>query len=226
MKLLEIAGTQTVEEFLNSHCKDFLSTVGEDAGTLLGGDEAKSLHLSLYRGINRGEKNSTSEEITLMIDGEERKCYIKNVRSDRKPLDTHPDISGIVDDVLKDKFGWKPRSQGIFCFGFAKRNFARDYGKMCKIYPMGEVKAVYSPQIFDLTPKLYRFIAAIGNVLGGNNLGAKGMTHTPEQLQVLKDSLPKFIEENNYSDDLRAAMEDGKSEIMVKCNRYLAVPID
>lgn len=213
MKLHEIAEMQTLENFLGTYCKSFLRELGEDAATLA--DSEQSLKLSMYRGVDR--KNS--DVVELMVDGDPHHGYIKTVRKDRLPRDTDPQVSRIVDDLLEEQFGWKPRSKGVFCFGWAKRGHANDYGVPCKIYPMGNVEVVYSPSVFDLTPMIYRAIRDKDITMG------YGEEFSPEKLEKIKEVVTEFIKAQKYSDDLKDAIYSGKSEIMVNCERYLAVPL-
>lgn len=79
--------------------------------------------------------------------------FIKDVRKDRKPKDTHEGVSRIIDDMFYDKFGFRPRSQGLFCFGMSSKNpfldDIIDFGQSYVIFPIGNFKFIWSPQIDD-----------------------------------------------------------------------------
>lgn len=79
--------------------------------------------------------------------------FIKEVRKDRKPKDTNEGVSRIVDDMFYDKFGFRPRSQGLFCFGMPSRDPMFDdmveFGIPYIIFPIGNPKFIWSPKVND-----------------------------------------------------------------------------
>ena len=74
-------------------------------------------------------------------------------RKDRQPKDMDWEQSEALDDEFKRKFGWKPRSEGVFCSGDIQQ--AKGYGDgVFTVWPMGKYKLLWSWSIFDLYTKL------------------------------------------------------------------------
>lgn len=73
---------------------------------------------------------------------------IKDVRTDRRPVDTSIEIHNYWNGVFYKKFGWKPRSEGLFVWskrgGYVFSEFSRI------IFPVGRYKALWSPYVSDL----------------------------------------------------------------------------
>jgi hypothetical protein len=69
-------------------------------------------------------------------------------RTDRRPKDTPEDIQEMLDKKFKKKFGWKPRSEGVFAN--PDPSYASHYGKSVVIFPQNGFKYVWSPNIQDL----------------------------------------------------------------------------
>jgi len=74
--------------------------------------------------------------------------YIHTVRKDRRPLSTPREIHDLVDFHMKKKFGWKPRSEGVFATSDSQT--ASTYGKSCYFFPIGNYKYIWSPSVRDL----------------------------------------------------------------------------
>ena len=74
--------------------------------------------------------------------------FIGKVRKNRKPTDTPLEIHNLFDSMFKKRYGWKPRSNAIFCTGSIDQ--ANDYGQPYLIFPMGKIKYIYNPNIKDL----------------------------------------------------------------------------
>jgi hypothetical protein len=66
----------------------------------------------------------------------------------RAPKDTPQDVSKLLDDAFERKFGWRPRSQGVF--GVSNFDTARLYGQVYILFPVDGFKYVYSATIKDL----------------------------------------------------------------------------
>lgn len=73
-------------------------------------------------------------------------------RMDRKPLDSYKKFSALVDDKLNEKFGFRGRTQAVFCT--SKSHIASTYGDKYIVVPYDNVlenkKFVWSPVISDL----------------------------------------------------------------------------
>ena len=77
--------------------------------------------------------------------------YISTVATNRKPVDTPREVSKGVDDLLKSRFGWKPRSDGLFVWITKKSEKSWRWSPSSRvIFPSNDYKYVYSPTIADL----------------------------------------------------------------------------
>jgi len=74
-------------------------------------------------------------------------------RQERKPKDTSKEAQKILDRLFKKKFGWKPRSTGIFTLRY--KVSVMEYGDPYLFFPIGKFKFLYSSQIIDLYDRLY-----------------------------------------------------------------------
>ena len=71
----------------------------------------------------------------------------KRVRADRKPLDSPLKSHKWFDEQFNKKFGWKARSNVIFCYGRPVNDVAL-YDFL--MFPVGKFKYVWSPYVTDL----------------------------------------------------------------------------
>ena len=99
-------------------CKPFLSTVKNCKRRIL------------YRGYNG-----------KLIDK-------KTVRKDRKPKDTPIKFHKNVDEIFFKKWGWRPRSGGLFVTGSVR--FSSLYGPKGIVFPVGKFKFLWNPNVHDL----------------------------------------------------------------------------
>jgi hypothetical protein len=71
---------------------------------------------------------------------------IKRVRDNRRPKDINPFTSEIIDDELEKKFGWRPRSQGVFAYPSKILFKSTAY----LFFPMGPYEYIWNPLVKDL----------------------------------------------------------------------------
>jgi len=127
-------------------------------------------------------------------------------RKNRKPLDTPKEIHDKFDELFKKEFGWKVRSEGVFCSGDAPSSA---YGDLYYIFPIGKFKYVWSPDIRDLTVELEHF-----GILYASPDGHYEKTDRKD----IDEILPQLV--STYKDDdLQAALRSG-NEISLKCKKY------
>lgn len=74
-------------------------------------------------------------------------------RQERRPKDTTKEVQKLLDRLFKKKFGWRPRSTGIFTLRY--KVSVMEYGKPYLFFPIGRFKFLYSSQITDLYNRLY-----------------------------------------------------------------------
>jgi len=204
---LNEAEPQDFGDFIVEHCHHLLSELDIDLDDL---DD-----LPLYRGMT----GAGSQSIVLDIDGKPVKCYIKSVRQNRAPLDTHPDLSDVIDDCFQEKFGWKPRSQSVFCYGKHGKELTEDYGDLHRVYPMGDFKFVWG-EVKDLTHKIRDLMKQYRFPYKGADEPYDGEQQA-DFYEIFSDNL-----EGKYHDtDLWAAITGAPREIMIGCKQYLAVPV-
>jgi len=79
----------------------------------------------------------------------------KSVRKDRRPVDISPNRHNILNDIFKDAFGVKLRSESIFCT--LRESIAEGYGTVYAIFPIGNYEIYWSPIIKDLYLDLKRY---------------------------------------------------------------------
>lgn len=70
-------------------------------------------------------------------------------RKNRFPSNTPDEIHEYMDQLLKKKFGWKPRSEGVFASS-DRNQLEYIYGEPHLFFPIGNYKYVYNPKIRDI----------------------------------------------------------------------------
>lgn len=69
-------------------------------------------------------------------------------RKYRRPKDTNEELHHDIDDIFNKKFGWKPRSSGVFVS--PSRHSITQYGNHYIFIPKNGFKIIYSTTILDL----------------------------------------------------------------------------
>ena len=77
----------------------------------------------------------------------------KKRRKDRKPTDTPEDVTREIDNTFNSKFGWKPRTQGVFATGNSRTSTV--YGIPHLFFPIGKYRYIWSPKIKDFYTHSY-----------------------------------------------------------------------
>jgi hypothetical protein len=164
---------QYLINMVKSDCKPFLR-------------EMKKAGQFLYRGYDNVEYSTT--EVVY---------YKKKVRSDRKPRDMYQNVHNKMDKLFDEKFGWKARSNGIFCTG--DRTTALGYGTAFMVFPIGNFKFIWSPEVEDL----WRWVR-------GHISSRKGKSTVPDL---------EGISETYTNKDFPKAIKSG-NEIIINCKEY------
>ena len=108
----------------------------------------KELFDKCYPFIKELNKTKNLKRFLYSGRGNQKDTFIGKVRDDRHPMDTPDDIQEKVDDIFEEKFGWRPRSNSVFCTG--DWDMAENYGlSVYSIFPIGKYKYVWSPKIYD-----------------------------------------------------------------------------
>ena len=140
------------------------------------------------------------------------KFYRAKIRTNRRPLDTHPIIHDMIDKVLYEKFGFHARSNALFCTGNAQKAYG--YGIVYCIFPVGKYKYIWSPKIEDL----YKYFSRKSEEILMKIEDEKEYYKMKEKL---KNKIKKIA--NSYKDtDLRAGIKSG-NEIMLWAKEYIAL---
>jgi hypothetical protein len=72
----------------------------------------------------------------------------KRVRDNRYAKDTPQEVSDAIDDEFDGNFGWRPRSEGLFCTGDA--HFAGGYGTIYTVWFTDGYQYIWSDNVRDL----------------------------------------------------------------------------
>jgi len=133
-------------------------------------------------------------------------------RQDRRPMSTLPKVHDMLDGFFKAKFGWKPRSTGVFCSG--SLNTALFYGPVNSVWPIGNFKFLWSPKVSDL------FSHLTDQVNTTEHDGWSYWLDNPDGLKAIVDTytdknLPKAID--------GTATDMQSFEIMIGCKEYYMV---
>ncbi len=173
----------TVLELIRKNCKPFLK---ESGGQFL------------FRGTKKRVPRGMAKITT---------------RPDRRPLDTPKELHDYMDKHFKKKFGWKGRSEGVFCLG--DEHEASVYGYTYAMFPIGQFKFIWSPSIMDLTSDFREEEILVGTDYG-NEDDWEGGDNNPRFQQLIKTYTDKNLKKAIRSDN----------EIMIKCKEYYLVDDD
>lgn len=179
----------SIADVLKKDCGDFIREAG---GKML------------WRGMRLTAENTHGYKLTS---DENIDYWLRLTRKDRKPADTSPELHQELDTWFDDKFGFKARSQSMFCYGTGGKSSADQYGNVYMVFPFDGYKFVWSPEVRDLYDE-------IGNAPQGGHDFDKDEWHK---------AISKFMEKQNYTDKELYIAAKSKSEIMVNCTRYYAI---
>lgn len=154
----------------------------------------------------RGVKGlQTAEYIEFVDQGKEIQGTIKTVRQNRNPLDSTAKWHKHAGEYFKEKFGFNARAEGMFCFGWhVPEHDIRAYGTPCIVIPIGEFRYIWSRKVEDF------FVSII-------DLDARPDT---------QEEFNEWLDEKSYKDDDFVEAINSKHEIMIKCDKYLAFPME
>lgn len=121
-------------------------------------------------------------------------------RTNRMPKDTDESWHNATDEYFNDKFGWKPRSEGVFATN--SYPFASGYGLPWLFFPIDSYQYVWSPKVFDF------FVVTDG--------------YPEVDINSKEDFYPLMDRLGYKNNDLNSL---NRQEIMFKCKSYYAVNI-
>ena len=137
------------------------------------------------------------------------------IRKDRRPLHTAAGASSIIDNWMHKKFGWYPRSQGLFAV--SNVYFTEGYGATHIIFPIGDFGSVWSENIDDMT---YRLGLTIGTVAKSEEASRNYEELAPKIIKMLEAG--QWHANSKISEYLKTAPDN---EIMINATSYYAVPV-
>ena len=118
----------------------------------------------------------------------------KFVRTNRRPMDMSDDMHNKIDEFFLKKFGWRARSNVVFCKGNKRKKIFSFL-----LFPIGKFKFLWSPKVNDLY-----------------NSDLKNMySHYYKEWNDIKDT---YID-----NDFRKALSS-EHEIMINCKEYYLLP--
>lgn len=156
---------------IQAECKPFLKDIRNAAGSLFR-DDTKNRNKPIWK---------------------------KVTRTDRAPLDTPQDIHDELDLWFQDEFGWRARSEGLFCWPL---KFTSQWTvNKWLVFPAGKYKYIWSDKVDDLW-------ATLGGY--GSNL------------DTLMDAFQTHFGDSYTDKNIKQSMK-WEGEIMIKCKySYLA----
>lgn len=130
----------------------------------------------------------------------------KIVRKTRKPTHTDDKTHEVLDEWFHENFGIRARSETVFCLGGnGNEAMLGLYGSPYLIFPIGDIKAIWSKKVTDLYVKM-RF---------HDNLFEKS-----------REEILEWMDHQGYTDDdLEGALASDK-EVMLACDAYYAIDIE
>lgn len=148
-------------------------------------------------------------------------------RTNRKPMNMHPDFMAFLDDVFQDVFGWRPRSTGVFA-EFSK-TIRSGYGTPYLLFPIGNFRYLYSNDIDDLymddTLKSPVIFHPWKNEITFNDR-IVGAMYSDLELEELgkKEVMKRWVKKAFKNKNICKAKND--HEIMFDCDYYYLVHSD
>jgi len=99
-------------------------------------------------------RGSIGTLVRMQGDARRKPILFKNIRKERNPLDTQKEIHTYADEWFNKKFGWRARSNVIFCWGRPFGDITFYISSYYLVFPVGKYKYVWSPEVKDLTEYL------------------------------------------------------------------------
>ena len=135
------------------------------------------------------------------------------VRQARSPTDTPIKTHEMLDAWFNDHFGFKARSQAVFCMGGSERGVRAisNYGRPHIVMPIGKFKYVWSPIVDDL-------YARTAGIAWDRDYDENDEDNYAEPEKMID----KFMSAHNYTDKRLDAAVVQRYEIMIACSKYYA----
>ena len=155
-------------------------------------------------------KKQNNKNPVLLYSGRKSsdKFINKKIRKGRSPKDTPKEVHKMIDNEFEKQFGLKPRSNSLFCYPDFNE-IVWSYGTPFVIFPKGQYKLLWSPNVTDLLVKIRNYFG-IHEVDKINN-------------QDLQKYLQKLIETYKISDASAIPYIPEDNEIMLISQSYYGI---
>lgn len=144
---------------------------------------------------------------------------IKSPRRNRRPLTTNTLLHNITDEVFKEKFGEKFRSNAVFAT--RDKEIAKHYGSVYAIFPLDQMSFCWSPNVEDFTFISYKHFY---------DKGAESLKFSRD---FKKEDVVDFIDSKGYKNNDDSLKDEyfrearyRKHEVMITCDEFLAISLD
>jgi hypothetical protein len=205
--ILESKDKNEMISFIKKNCKPYIKLA-----------KRNGIDNFLFRGIS-----STKEYI------------IKDVRTDRRPTDMNEYVHKQLDKIFKEKFGWKARSNSLFCVPSESR--AIPYGYLHVVIPIGNFDYLWSPKSKDLYMEIKKLpiidIYAESKFTTIRKRYKKIHGWNPKKfigfMRILNQKIENFVDDMNFQKNkgFKTLMTNYKKhEVMINCKKYIAVNAD
>ena len=133
------------------------------------------------------------------------------VRTNRVPMNMEREEAASLDRGFQKKFGWKPRSSGVFVSGSDRE--ARGYSGLAvgvhAIFPMGDFKFVWSPFIEDLYTDMPTAI--------------KKTKIAFDKIRIRKEGVLEVLAQEMFTDKDLCKARRSNNEVVIGCKTYYAL---
>jgi len=146
------------------------------------------------------------------IKGADRFFEKRNVRTNRQPRVINEESHKLLDKLFLKHYGWKARSEGLFCGSNSVSRTWGDYGIIYIIFPIGNFKYIWTPNpedgFWEYLVKLERYNKA--------------------NLEVSNDfieNLDYAVKTDYYDKDIEKPLNKlfHDFEVILKCKSYYAI---
>jgi hypothetical protein len=149
------------------------------------------------------------------------------LKKDRKPRDTPKALHDIMNDSLREKFGWSPRSNGLFVWLTRRSSIERliklhktSNSKLAYVFPIGPYKYIYSPSIEDIYMNWEATYNERTSYVNSSTLDS------PEALEIFeKWWFEEILKTYTNKDAMKLFLTSyDRIECMLKCNNVYLIP--
>ena len=141
------------------------------------------------------------------------KARVEQIRKDRRPKDTPEYVQIALDNWFFQNYGFKPRSQGLFCSGSGVE--ARVYGKLHYVFPVGKFEHLWMRPVGQVSPMRDSFR------LTQDIKHAMYTQEANKAAEIVENTMAQY---ECHTDNLELAIAGG-AEITLICDEVILVPV-